>query len=184
MSLTSANTATTVRQIEPKTKQMYVYSMSIVNLTSSTGFPHLRWRLTVNIYLSISDSLPAVHTAFNFFRMFIDSLQTKYFDCVASKFTILTRFHFITGLLKQIASDKTAAIPCEANRHFQLHIGCFYSNIIHTNEKAWVKESRGITIMYPRVVTTMVATDFSFRRVKDEKSSDQGRTGYPVSDKE
>jgi hypothetical protein len=30
----------------------------------------------------------------------------------------------------------------------------------------------------------MVTTDFRFRRVKDEQSSDQGRTEYPVSDKE
>ena len=67
--------------------------------------------------------------------MFIDSLQAKYFDCCASKFTILTRFRFITGLLKQIASAKTAAIPCEVNRDFQLHIGCFYSTIIHTNKR-------------------------------------------------
>gem|GEM_PF-4055556 len=30
----------------------------------------------------------------------------------------------------------------------------------------------------------MVATDFRLRRIKDEKSSDQGRTEHPVSDQE
>jgi len=57
--------------------------------------------------------------------MFIDSLPTKYFDCSTSKFTIVTRFRFITGVAEEVTSDKTEAIPCEANRVIQLHSGCY-----------------------------------------------------------
>jgi hypothetical protein len=50
--------------------------------------------------------------------MFIDSLQTKYFDCVASKFTILTRFRFITDLLKTIAVIKQQRSPVKRKETF------------------------------------------------------------------
>jgi hypothetical protein len=80
--------------------------------------------------------LQAVLAAFNFFAMFIDSLLPKYFDCGTSKFTIVTRFRFITGATNKLPEIKQKRSPVKRIKLSGFTSGVICSDTVQENEKA------------------------------------------------